>query len=122
VWNANAPNQWAGPYADYFPGGAHVDVLAADIYGADYRQSHHDDLLKLAAGKPIALGEVGEMPAASVLEAQPRWVWFMVWPSHLEQNNTPEQVKALYHDPRVLTRDEVRLTPARSAPGRSPKP
>ena len=107
VWNAGAPDpKWADPYADYYPGHATVDVLAADVYGANYKPGHHDDLLKLAAGKPIALGEVGEMPTPAVLDAQPGWVWFMTWPSHLEQNNPPERIKALYSDPRVLTRDE----------------
>lgn len=75
VWNAGAPDpKWAGPYADYYPGHAFVDVLAADVYGGDFKPGHHDDLRKLAAGKPIALGEVGEMPTPSVLEAQPGWV------------------------------------------------
>ncbi len=107
VWNANAPNQWADPYAEYYPGHAYVDVLAVDVYSADYKQSHYNDLLKLAAGRPIALGEVGEMPTASVLATQPKWTWFMTWPSHLEENNKPEGIKALFNDARVLTRDEV---------------
>lgn len=34
----------------------------------------------------------------------------MTWPSHLEGNNTPAAIKALYAAPRVLTRDEVRMT------------
>jgi mannan endo-1,4-beta-mannosidase len=107
VWNANAPNQWAGAYADFYPGAAYVDVLAVDIYGADWKQSHYDDLLKLADGKPIALGEVGEMPTPAVLDKQPRWTWFMTWPNYLTEKNTPEVVKAIYDDPRTLTRDEV---------------
>jgi mannan endo-1,4-beta-mannosidase len=107
VWNANAPNQWAGAYADFYPGAAYVDVLAVDIYGADWKQSHYDDLLKLAEGKPIALGEVGEMPTPAVLDKQPRWTWFMTWPNYLTEKNTPEVVKAIYDDPRTLTREEI---------------
>jgi mannan endo-1,4-beta-mannosidase len=96
-----------------------VDVLAADIYGGNYKQSHHDDLLRLASGKPIALGEVGELPTPTDLNTQPRWTWFMTWPSHLEQNNKPEVVQALYNDARTLTRDEVRLpAPAAAEPAR----
>jgi mannan endo-1,4-beta-mannosidase len=120
VWNAGAPDpKWAGPYADYYPGHATVDVLAADIYGGNYKQSHHDDLLRLASGKPIALGEVGELPTPTDLNTQPRWTWFMTWPSHLEQNNKPEVVQALYNDCRTLTRDEVRLpAPTAAEPAR----
>lgn len=48
VWNTNAPRDKkgdeAGPYADFYPGPEYVDVLAADVYHRDYKQSHHDDL------------------------------------------------------------------------------
>ena len=107
VWNANAPNQAADSYAEYYPGHDYVDVLATDVYGADYKQSHHDDLLKLATGKPVALGEVGEMPTPAILNAQPHWTWFMTWTDFLEKNNALDAVRALYNDLRVLTRDEV---------------
>ena len=64
VWNANAPrllpNDEAWAYEDYFPGLECVDVLAADVYHHDYKQSHHDELVKLGEGKVIALGEVGK--------------------------------------------------------------
>ncbi len=33
-------------------------MLAEDIY-SEFQQSYYDDMLALAAGKPIALGEVG---------------------------------------------------------------
>lgn len=104
VWNANAPYDKAGPYADYFPGHDCVDVLAADIYMNKFGQSYHDELLKLANGKPIALGEVGTVPTPQILDNQPRWCWFMTWCEFLDKANTPDAVRTLYHDPRVLTR------------------
>ena len=111
VWNANAPRDIEGdeayPYELFFPGLDYVDVLAADVYHYDYRQSHHDDLLKLAQGKPIALGEVGKMPMPEVIEQQPDWTWFMCWGPWLERANSPDSVKALYDSPRVLTLGEV---------------
>ena len=85
-----------------------MDVLASDVYGA-YEQSHHDDLLVLAEGKPIALGEVGGLPTPEVLQAQPMWVWFMQWSDLLERSNKVEGIRALYDFPRVLTLDEVEL-------------
>ncbi|MDR3340511.1 MAG: glycoside hydrolase family 26 protein [Candidatus Symbiothrix sp.] len=83
VWNTNAPRDKvgdeAGPYADFFPGVEYVDVLAADVYSNDWKQSHHDQLLELGGGKLIALGEVGNAPTAEIYEKQPSWSWFMVW-------------------------------------------
>lgn len=102
VWNANAPRHDAGPYADFYPGHDVVDVLAADVYGADYRQSHHDELLDLAAGRPIALGEIGEVPDPDLFAAQPRWAWFMIWRTFLDTENPPEAVRALYTSRRVI--------------------
>jgi mannan endo-1,4-beta-mannosidase len=56
VWSPNAPGGIVGPYADYFPGRDAVDVLAVDVY-IGFKQPFHDDLVALAAGKPVALGE-----------------------------------------------------------------
>jgi mannan endo-1,4-beta-mannosidase len=111
VWNTNAPRDIKGDeafaYKDFFPGIEYVDVLAADVYRNDYKQSHHDDLLELAQGKPIALGEVGEMPTPGILTDQPLWTWFMPWGRLVFKNNDPEKVKALYNAPQVLTLDEI---------------
>jgi mannan endo-1,4-beta-mannosidase len=115
VWNANAPNDNADAYAPYFPGRERVDVLAADVYHGDYRQSHHNELVALAGGKPIALGEVGTMPTPAILAAQPRWAWFMTWAGFLAAvDNPPELVRALYEDGRTVTLEgleEIRTSP-----------
>ncbi len=110
VWNTNAPvNKDILAYEECWPGNEYVDVLATDVYGNEYAQSHHDDLVRLAVGKPVALGEVGDMPTPEILEKQPRWSWFMTWTNFLENNNTKEEILALYRSPRVLTRDEVKI-------------
>lgn len=113
VWNANAPRDIEGdeayPYIDYFPGIEYVDVLAADVYRNDYKQSHHDQLLDLGKGKPIALGEVGQMPSNQVLEDQNKWTWFMGWANWLNKANDPDSVRALYSSPRTITLDQVSL-------------
>jgi mannan endo-1,4-beta-mannosidase len=108
VWSANAPGGNAGPYADYFPGRDRVDVLGVDIYHG-FKQEYYDDLVALAAGKPVVLGEVGQLPSPALLNAQPRWVWFMEWNNMLTRSNPPEAVQSLYNDPRTLTRDEIQL-------------
>lgn len=111
VWNANAPRQLIGDeayaYEDYFPGLNFVDVLAADIYHNDYRQIHHDRLVELAQGKPIALGEVGEVPSPMILSQQPMWTWFMLWYRSVDIHNTPAQIRELYNNPRVLSHEDV---------------
>jgi mannan endo-1,4-beta-mannosidase len=108
VWNANKPGTGAnaaGPYQDYYPGHAFVDILATDIYGGDYQVRHYEELLAVAQGKPVALGEVGKVPTPAVLDRQPRWVWFMMWCDYLEKDNTHEEIRALYQCPRVLSRE-----------------
>lgn len=111
VWNANAPRDIPGdeayPYELYFPGHDYVDILAADVYHFDYKQSHHDDLIELAQGKPISLGEVGRMPTPEILDEQPDWTWYMGWANWLFKANSPDSVNTLYKSPRVLTIDEV---------------
>jgi mannan endo-1,4-beta-mannosidase len=111
VWNTNAPrdraNDEAFAYADFFPGLEYVDVLAADVYREDWKPSHHDDLKALARGKPIALGEVGAAPSSETLAAQPAWAWFMPWGNLGFLRDGPERLKALFEDPRILTKDEV---------------
>ena len=110
VWNTNAPRQLindeAYVYEDYFPGLDYVDVLATDVYHHDYRQSHHDDLVRLGQGKIIALGEVGEVPTPEILDHQPMWAWFMIWANFVNMRNTPEQMRDLYTYPRILTHED----------------
>jgi mannan endo-1,4-beta-mannosidase len=111
VWDANAPRGVPGergiPFGDYFPGARCVDVLACDIYRNDYKQSHYDQLLNLSKGKPITLGEVGELPSLEVLKKQPQWSWFMSWGWILFLANEPDCINAIYHSDRVLTLDRI---------------
>jgi mannan endo-1,4-beta-mannosidase len=85
----------ARAYSDFYPDPATVDILAADVYRQDYCQSHHDELISLGMNKPIALGEIGEVPTDSILNAQPNWTWFMIWGYFANVYNEPEKVKAL---------------------------
>lgn len=111
VWNTNAPRDIPGdeawPYEDFFPGIEYVDILAADVYRNDYKQSHHDQLAKLGQGKPISLGEVGDIPSLDVLEAQPEWTWFMPWAWILFTHNDHDAIRELYTSEQVLTLDEI---------------
>ena len=84
-----------------------VDVLAADVYRDDWKQSHHDDLVRLGQGKPIVIGECAPPPTLETLAAQPRWAWYMPWGNLVFGGNGGERTKALLADPRVLTREDV---------------
>lgn len=113
VWNANAPRDIpmdeAFSYHLFYPGADYVDVLAADVYHFDYEQKDYNELLELANGKLIALGEVGQLPKAEILKFQPKWAWFMVWSNWLETHNTEERVKEVYNYPPTITLDELLL-------------
>jgi len=114
VWNTNAPRDIpgdeAGPYEDFFPGVDYVDVLAADVYRQDYKQSHHDDLLRVGGGKLISLGEVGQLPTVEQYEAQPSWSWFMVWGYFISGRRGADLVNTIYNHPHSLTLDKIDFT------------
>lgn len=111
VWNANKVNDEgnAGPYRDYYPGHSYVDILATDIYRGDYRDFQYEELVKVAKGKPVALGEIGKVPSPAILNRQPGWAWFMIWCDYLEQENTHDEIRTLYNDRRVVSRDGLSL-------------
>jgi mannan endo-1,4-beta-mannosidase len=117
VWNVNAPGSGGkgpGPYPDYFPGLEYADVLSVDIYGK-FEQSFYDDLVTLAANKPVALGEVGGVPSPAILREQPKYAWFMTWSEFIEMSNPLEAVRAVYDDARSLSRDDPRMSTAMAA-------
>ena len=113
VWDTNAPRDTPGDeayaYDLFYPGDNYVDILAADVYHNDFKQSHHDQLASLGKGKPIALGEVGNIPTTEILDQQPEWTWYMPWAWILFMYNDPGQIKALMNSNRVLTMDEIEV-------------
>jgi mannan endo-1,4-beta-mannosidase len=127
VWNVNAPGGNAGPIADYYPGANYADVLSIDVYG-EFKPEYQTEMLSLAAGKPIALGEVGAAPTPDILAAQPAWTYFMIWSNIVDSSNTPESLRAIYGAPSSLTRDDPRMSAAMadlrksSKPGPDPQP
>jgi mannan endo-1,4-beta-mannosidase len=111
VWGANGPRDLpkdeAFAYKDFYPGHQYVDILGTDVYNADYEQKDYNELLSLADGRPIALTEVGELPKGEILDAQPKWVWILVWSSWLWTHNSKQRVQEVYNRPTMLTLDEV---------------
>jgi mannan endo-1,4-beta-mannosidase len=114
VWNVNAPGGAAGPVADYYPGAAYADVVTMDIYG-EFKQEYYDEMLRIAAGKPIALAEVGGLPSLDVLAAQPKWTYFMTWSGLLESSSSTDLVQSVYHSALAINRDDLRMAPSMQA-------
>ena len=113
VWGANGPRDIpadeAYPYKDFYPGADYVDVLGADIYHMDYEQRDYNELLDLAKGKLIALTECGELPGKTILNAQPKWAWFVVWADFIDFANLKEKVIEVYNRPQTLSHDDVKM-------------
>ncbi len=101
VWNANELKEGVTSYKDYYPGDAYVDILATDVYTTGFNDRNYQKLQKLASGKPIAIGECGEIPSPEILENQTNWAWFMKWdePGRKEIDT--------YKSEKVLTYDEL---------------
>ena len=107
VWNPNEERSGVASYSEYFPGHDVVDILATDVYSNAYDQRNYDNLLVLADGKPIGLGEVGRVPTVEKLKEQPLWAWFMIWEPGYERKEDHAKFKALFHSEEVLTLDEL---------------
>ena len=112
-WNANAPRSVPGdeayPYEEFWPGLEYVDVLAADVYRDDWKQTHYDDLMELAGGKPIAIGEAAPPPNGDVLSSQAGWTWFMTWGNLVLWGNGVDAFKELFESGKVLAKEDVIL-------------
>ncbi|NYF55043.1 glycoside hydrolase family 26 protein [Micromonospora purpureochromogenes] len=109
VWVWNVADKQLDQIDSYYPGADYVDVASVDIWQKDYpSRSDYHAMLTVAAGKPIALGEVKKVPSPAVLQQQPDWAWFMVWAEDLVTSNSEDAVKATYYDRHVLNREHVR--------------
>jgi mannan endo-1,4-beta-mannosidase len=91
-------------FKEYDPGDDYWDVLAFDVYGSSgYTRKKYDAIMEIAGSKPMAIGECGKLPTAAELASQPRWTFFMGWSELTLKMNSADDIKALYHDQRVLT-------------------
>ena len=77
VWNQNGPAP-GGDFYNFFPGKNYCDVVSYDNYRT-LDDRYYYEIQTIADGKPIALGEVGSIPSAETLKAQPKWAFYMTW-------------------------------------------
>jgi mannan endo-1,4-beta-mannosidase len=101
VWNQNGPAP-EGEFGKYFPGQQYADVVSYDNY-SQLSDRFYQEILSIANGKPVALGEVGLPPSADVLKSQPRWVWFMTWAGMETQ---AARIKEAYNNPYFINRGD----------------
>jgi mannan endo-1,4-beta-mannosidase len=101
VWNQNGPAP-GGEFYNYFPGQQYVDVVSYDNY-SQLSDRYYHEILTIANGKPIALGELGAPPSADVLKSQPKWAWFMTWPDF---ENQTKAFKEAYSNPYFVNRGD----------------
>src|SRR5262249_30868951 len=107
VFNANEIITNVDPYHIFYPGGDVVDILATDVYSNKFAQKDYNDLLAIANGKPIALGEVGNIPTLTVLRKQPCWTWFMYWHEPSTLQIVQKQVWETYTSREALTLNQL---------------
>jgi mannan endo-1,4-beta-mannosidase len=107
VYNCNEIRLNVGSYENYYPGNEYVDILATDVYQKGFAEDDYDELLALAGDKPIALGEVGKVPAAGILQDQPRWLWFMVWGDTPPWGKDADLFRETYKSDETVTFDEL---------------
>ena len=99
VWSVDRPEGTSLKFEECWPGPEYVDILSLDSY-QEFKQSYYEDLLKLGHGKPIALAEVGNNLSLAVLEAQPRWTWWMTWAGSGVRGDATNRLAAIVKDPR----------------------
>ena len=114
VWNVDRPTRPGMEHEKYFPGTEYLDVVSFDVYGNDFAQSYYEGLEKLAAGKPLALAEVGNPPSLDVLDRQPKWTFYVVW-AGMTRNLPRSDYDQLFSDARILNLDDSAYATALSA-------
>jgi mannan endo-1,4-beta-mannosidase len=104
VWNIQDFPTLPTDVNNYSPGNSYFDVASLDFYNGDGLTTAKYNAMQAVAGtKPIAIGEIGAMPTAAQLAAQPKWTYFMGWSDLVFSQNTQAQLISLYSAANVLT-------------------
>lgn len=105
IWSVDRESRPGMEHEKYFPGIEYMDVLGLDVYGNDFAQSYYESLETLSQGKPLALAEVGNPPALEILDAQPKWTFYVTW-AGMVRNTSRSAYAALMADPRIVNLDD----------------
>lgn len=104
VYNTNEYKLGVSKHAKYYPGHDLVDILATDVYSEGFNEENYNQMVVLAGNKPIALGEVGQLPSPKILKDQPRWTWFMNWGNPGGRNSNTRET---YNEDKVVKHSDL---------------
>jgi len=107
VFNTNEFKDGVDPHVTYYPGDDVVDIITTDVYTEGFNQVNYDQMLQLAGDKPIALGEVGQVPSLDKIKEQPRWTWFMQWGDPGGFGSGFQNYREVYNSEEALTHEEL---------------
>jgi mannan endo-1,4-beta-mannosidase len=107
VYNTNEFKDGVDPHDTFYPGDDVVDIIATDVYSEGFNQVNYEQILELAGDKPIALGEVGQVPGLDKIKGQPRWSWFMQWGEPGGFGRDFQSYREIYDSEEALTHDEL---------------
>jgi len=106
---------WLMPYSgsptgSFYPGASVVDIAGGDTYATNQPFSSLYSSVKGIAGStmPLALHETGLIPTPSAMfpSAAP-WILFNIWAGYETSNNTVANIKSVYSDSHLITRDLI---------------
>lgn len=105
VWDMQDFSGFQNGIDAYNPGDGYWDVAALDVYDdhSGYSPLKYQTMMKVANGKPIAIGECQKLPTAAELASQPGWTFFMSWSELTLSANTTDEIKSVYNAPNVVT-------------------
>jgi hypothetical protein len=107
VWNIQDFSSLASDATTYNPGASYFDLAALDVYNTGYTSGNYDAMLGAAGGKPIGIGECQFMPTVDLLNSQPKWTFFMLWPDFIYESKNTALYQSLFASERVITLDEM---------------
>ncbi|HSC87247.1 MAG TPA: glycosyl hydrolase [Polyangiaceae bacterium] len=107
TWNIQDFTSLGSDIPKYNPGADYFDLATLDIYNTGYTGGNYQAMLGMAAGKPIGIGECQFLPTLDVLNSQPNWTFFMLWPDFINEPRNTAIYRSLFASERVQTLDEM---------------
>ena len=106
---------WNNPRPDGYVGDEYCDIITADYYPPAHQHTSMkkqlDELKKVSANKPYAIGEIGTVPDIAAVEAEEAdWLWFMMWSGVFvleEEFNTAEAYKKQFNAEYAITLENL---------------
>ncbi len=107
VWNVQDFTSLNTDVDAYTPGPDYFDIASLDVYNTGYTANNYNTMLRIAAGKPIAIAENQFIASAGLLAQQPKWLFQMLWPDFIDDPRNRALYQSVYQAGNVLTLDEM---------------